>query len=153
MYTEDTTVDVWAPTYDRVASKLNAVLARLYTCCCENCLTPHPTKTEYMLLSGSRQFIIIIKSHRTSRRIRPPRCLTNPSCLDPALFRSLSTSCLHHGPHVPATDDRLSLGGYYGTYRPLGFRLALTQERHCSPGSNTSSQCCLIINASGFCNS
>ena len=36
-----------------VASKLNEVLARLYTWCCENCLT-HPTKTEHMLLSGRR---------------------------------------------------------------------------------------------------
>ena len=94
MYTYDTTVDVWAPTYDLVASKLNAVLARLYTWCCENCLTPHPTKTEYMLLSGRRQFIIIIKYHRTSRCVRPPRCLTNPSRLDPALFRSLSRRCV-----------------------------------------------------------
>ena len=55
MYADDTTVYVSAPTFDLVASKLNEVLARLYTWCCENCLTPHPTKTEYMLLSGCRQ--------------------------------------------------------------------------------------------------
>ena len=29
-----------------------------------------------------------------------------------------------------ATDDCRSLGGYYGACRPLGFRLALFQERH-----------------------
>ena len=52
-----------------------------------------------------------------------------------------------------ATDDCLSLGGYYGACRPLGFRLALFQERHCSPSCNTPSRHCLITNASGFCNS
>ena len=46
-YADDTTVYVSAPTFDLVASKLNEVLARLYTWCCENCLTPLPTKTEY----------------------------------------------------------------------------------------------------------
>ena len=55
MYADDTTVYVSAPTFDLVSSKLNEVLTRLYTWCCENCLTPHPTKTEYMLLSGRRQ--------------------------------------------------------------------------------------------------
>ena len=55
MYADDTTVYVSAPTFDQVASKLNEVLARLHTWCCENCLTPHPTKTEYMLLSGRGQ--------------------------------------------------------------------------------------------------
>ena len=50
-----------------------------------------------------------------------------------------------------ATDDGLSLGGYYRACRPLGFRLALFQERHCSPSCNTPSQYCLITNASGFC--
>ena len=55
MYADDTTVYVPAPPYDLLALKLNEVLARLYTSCCENCLTPRPTKTEYMLLSGRRQ--------------------------------------------------------------------------------------------------
>ena len=52
MYADDTTVNVAAPTFDLMASKLNEVLARLYTWFCENCLTPHPTKTEYMLLTN-----------------------------------------------------------------------------------------------------
>ena len=55
LYAGDTTVYVTAPTDDLVALKLNEVLARLCTWCCENCVTPHPTKTEYMLLSGRRQ--------------------------------------------------------------------------------------------------
>ena len=55
MYADDTTVYVSAPTYDLVASKLNEVLPGLYTWCCESCLTPHPTKTEYTLLGGCRQ--------------------------------------------------------------------------------------------------
>ena len=52
MCADDTTVYVSTPTFDQVASKLNEVLARLH---CENCLTPHPTKTEYMLLSRHGQ--------------------------------------------------------------------------------------------------
>ena len=55
MDADDTTVYVSAPTFDLVASKLNEVPARLYTWYCETCLTPHPTKTEYMLLSGRGQ--------------------------------------------------------------------------------------------------
>ena len=55
MYADDASVSVSAPTYDLVASKLNEVLPELYTWCCESCLTPHPTKTEYTLLSGCRQ--------------------------------------------------------------------------------------------------
>jgi len=55
MYADDTTVYVLAPTYDLVASKFIEVLPGLYTWCCESCLTSHPTKTEYMLLSGCRQ--------------------------------------------------------------------------------------------------
>ena len=35
MYADDTTVYLSAPTYDLVALKLNEVLARLYTWCCE----------------------------------------------------------------------------------------------------------------------
>ena len=55
MYADDTAVNVSAPPSDLVASKLNEVLAGLYTWCCENCLTAHPLKTEYMLLSGRRK--------------------------------------------------------------------------------------------------
>ena len=54
IYAGDATDYVSAATFDLVASKLNEVLARLYTWCCENCLTPHPTKTEYMLLISGR---------------------------------------------------------------------------------------------------
>ena len=55
MYADDTIAYVSASTHDMVASQLNEALARLYTCCCENCLTPHPTKRENKLLSGRRQ--------------------------------------------------------------------------------------------------
>ena len=30
--------------------------------------------------------------------------------------------CLRRGPRVSAADDHLSFGGFYGAYRPLGFR-------------------------------
>ena len=43
MQANDTAFSVSAPTYDLVAFKLNKILARLYTWCYENYLTPHPT--------------------------------------------------------------------------------------------------------------
>ena len=48
-----------------------------------------------------------------------------PSTSIPYSFISLATCPARvvpcHGPHVPATNDRLSLGSYYGAYGPLGF--------------------------------
>ena len=48
-----------------------------------------------------------------------------PSTSVPYSFISLATCPARvvpcHGPHVPATNDRLSLGSYYGAYGPLGF--------------------------------
>ena len=82
--------------------------------------------------------IFIIKSHRTSRRIRPPRCLTNTFCVAQPLWLLPSSSsqlCFtlsRHGPHIPATDDRLSLGGYYGAHWPLG-RWAITWILYLNP--------------------
>ena len=35
----------------------------------------------------------------------------------------------------------------------MGFWLALTQDRHCSPSNITPGQCCLLINTCGLCNS
>ena len=55
MYADDTTIYVAAPTYDLTAMILNKILSKLYAWCCENRLTPHPGKTEFMLLSR-RQF-------------------------------------------------------------------------------------------------
>ncbi|KAL9950422.1 hypothetical protein ACROYT_G042915 [Oculina patagonica] len=50
MYADDTTIYVASPSPDTVASVLNSVLRKLYRWCCHNSLTPHPGKTEYMLL-------------------------------------------------------------------------------------------------------
>lgn len=51
-------------------------------------------------------------------------------------------------PHVPVSDGLLLLGGCYGSYSPLGLLLAFSQEHHyCA-----SSDICLIVNASDFCN-
>ena len=64
---------------------------------------------------------------------------------NPLLFHLLRylhwACCLCDGPRVLATDDRLLLGGYYGAYPPLGFPLALSQERHCRSSSDIPSQC------------
>ena len=46
------------------------------------------------------------------------------------------------------SDDWPLLGGFYGSYSRLGLRLAFPQE-HCY---STSSDICLIVNASDFCN-
>ena len=50
MHADDTTIYFPAPNPDIVAMVLNSVLRKLYHCCCHNSLTPHPGKTEYMLL-------------------------------------------------------------------------------------------------------
>ena len=56
MYADDTTLYVIAPNHDLVANILNRILGKLYKWCCENRLTPHPEKTEFMLMSR-RKFI------------------------------------------------------------------------------------------------
>ena len=55
MYADDTTLYVVARTYDEVAIMLNKTLKKLYEWCCLNGLSPHPGKTEYMLL-GRQKF-------------------------------------------------------------------------------------------------
>ncbi|CAB4026205.1 Hypothetical predicted protein [Paramuricea clavata] len=55
MYADDTTLYVIAPNHDLVANILNRILGKLYKWCCENRLTPHPDKTEFMLMSRRRK--------------------------------------------------------------------------------------------------
>ena len=50
MYADDTTIYVIGPTHDSVATTLNRVLCKLHEWCCNNFLTPHPDKTEFMIL-------------------------------------------------------------------------------------------------------
>jgi hypothetical protein len=52
MYADDTTLYVIAPNHDLVENILNRILGKLYRCC-ENRLTAHPDKTEFMLMSQS----------------------------------------------------------------------------------------------------
>ena len=49
---------------------------------------------------------------------------------------------------MESSDDQSLLGAFYGSYLPLALRLAFPQEHHYS----TSSDICLIVNASDFCN-
>ena len=57
MYADDTTIYASASSHDKVAEKLNHILERLYEWCCKNQMTPHPKKTEYMLLTRRRYII------------------------------------------------------------------------------------------------
>ncbi|CAB4000430.1 Hypothetical predicted protein, partial [Paramuricea clavata] len=50
MYADDTTIYVIGPTHDSVATTLNRVICKLHEWCCNNFLTPHPDKTEFMIL-------------------------------------------------------------------------------------------------------
>ena len=54
MYADDTTMYVVATSPDLVIMALNKILALLFEWCCRSLLTPHPGKTEFMLLSRSR---------------------------------------------------------------------------------------------------
>ena len=54
MYADDTTIYVIGPNPDVVAKYLNTILRKLYVWCCQNLLTPHPGKSEFMLLNRSR---------------------------------------------------------------------------------------------------
>ena len=51
MYADDTTLYTAAPNYDLVAIILNKMLEKLFKWCCQNRLTPHPDKTEFLLMS------------------------------------------------------------------------------------------------------
>ena len=58
MYADDTTIYATASSLDKVAERpLNAILEKLYEWCCRNQLSPHPGKTEYMLLTRGRHFV------------------------------------------------------------------------------------------------
>ena len=54
MYADNTTMYVVATSPDLVIMALNKILALLFEWCCRSLLTPHPGKTEFMLLSRSR---------------------------------------------------------------------------------------------------
>ena len=56
MYADDTTLYVIGPTVDIVTIRLNEALGIFYNWCRINSLTPHPGKTEYMLI-GKIKFI------------------------------------------------------------------------------------------------
>jgi hypothetical protein len=56
MCADDTTLYAIAPTQDLVAEILNRILSKFYLWCCHNQLTPHPDKTEHMIMSR-RKFV------------------------------------------------------------------------------------------------
>ena len=50
MYADDTTIYCIGRSVDEVAAALNQSLTELYAWCVRNKLTPHPKKSEYMLI-------------------------------------------------------------------------------------------------------
>ena len=78
MYADDTTLYAFAPTQDLVAEILNKILSKLYLWCCHNQLTPHPDKTEYMIMSR-RRFIGPLQCLKLGesqiKRVESTRCL------------------------------------------------------------------------------
>jgi hypothetical protein len=78
MYADDTTIYVVAPSPDIVANMLNSVLGKLYHWCGRNLLTPHPGKTEYILLqrgsfTGPLQGVKL--GDNNIRQVTSTRCL------------------------------------------------------------------------------
>ncbi len=53
MYADDTTIYAIGKNHDVVCTMLNKILCKLYNWCCDNQLTPHPGKSEFMMLSRS----------------------------------------------------------------------------------------------------
>jgi hypothetical protein len=78
MYANDTTLYVIGPTVDIVTFRLNEVLGKFYNWCTFNSLTPHPGKTEYMLI-GKKKFIGplrgIMLGDYCIKRVHSKRCL------------------------------------------------------------------------------
>ena len=78
MYADDTTVYVTASDPDLVVTALNKVLNKLYAWCCRNLLTPHPGKTEFMLL-GRGNFVGPLQGIKLGngyiRQVESSRCL------------------------------------------------------------------------------
>ena len=76
--TRPSTIYVAALCPDKVAGVLNVVLQKLNGWCCRIRITPHPGKTEYMLLMR-RQFIrplqpILLRNNLVDR-VESTRCL------------------------------------------------------------------------------
>ena len=53
MYADDTTIYAIGKNHDVVCTALSKILCKLYDWCCDNQLTPHPGKSEFMILSRS----------------------------------------------------------------------------------------------------
>ena len=78
MYAGDTTLYVCENNHDAAIMAVNKILVKLYAWCCHNSLTPHPGKTEYMIL-GQRRFIGPLQDLKLGsssiKRVRVSRCL------------------------------------------------------------------------------
>ena len=77
MYADDTTLYAIASNHDMVAIILNKILEKLFKWCCQNRLTPHPEKTEFMLMSR-KTFIGPLQCFKlggsTIKQVKSTRC-------------------------------------------------------------------------------
>ena len=78
MFADDTTIYVIGQTVDIVSLKLNEILSKFWVWCLNNALTPHPGKTEYMLMGG-KSFVgpeqAIKLGNSIIKRVQSTRCL------------------------------------------------------------------------------
>lgn len=78
MFADDTTIYVVGLTVDIVTLRLNEILVNLGSGAINNSLTPHPGKTEFMLMGG-KSFIgpmtAIKLGNSVIKRVRSTRCL------------------------------------------------------------------------------
>ena len=78
MFADDTTIYVVGHTVDIVSLKLNEILSKFWVWCLNNALTPHPGKTEFMLIGG-KSFVgpeqAIKLGNSRIKRVHSTRCL------------------------------------------------------------------------------
>ena len=78
MFADKTTIYVMGHTVDIVSLKLNEIISKFWVWCLNNALTPHPGKTEYMLMGG-KSFVdpkqAVKLGNSIIKRVQSTRCL------------------------------------------------------------------------------
>ncbi|CAB4044469.1 Hypothetical predicted protein, partial [Paramuricea clavata] len=78
VFADDTTIYVVGPTVDIVTSRLNEILCKFWDWCINNSLSPHPGKTEFMLMKG-KSFIGPVRATKLGtyviKQVQSTRCL------------------------------------------------------------------------------
>ena len=78
VFADDTTIYVVGPTVDIVTSRLNEIFRKFWDWCINNSLSPHPGKTEFMLMKG-KSFIGPVRAIKLGtykiKQVQSTRCL------------------------------------------------------------------------------